>query len=135
VLPICPLSICVHVHSTFHGRHMKYNESHSIRHVCVCARTAQVCARTHRRPSSIYQQWDFMKETDGGEGAFEHLPVMYPLISINYILHTARSNDKTMSSRPAPPHSHRGPPVSQRNSVICSTAGFTKEKKIKTRRK
>jgi len=52
--------------------------------------------------SAIYQQWDFMKETDGGEGAFEHLPVMYPLISINYIVvHTGWSNDKTMSSRVA----------------------------------
>lgn len=45
---------------------------------------------------------NFMKETDGGEGAFEHLPVMYPLISINYIvLHTGRLSDKTISSRVA----------------------------------
>lgn len=34
-----------------------------------------------------------MKETDGGEGASKHLPVMYPLISINYVvLRAGRSN-------------------------------------------
>jgi len=65
-----------------------------------------------------------MKETDGGEGAFEHLPVMYPLISINYILHTARPNDKTMSSRPVPPHSVDHPFLKE--TVICSTAGRDK---------
>lgn len=26
-----------------------------------------------------------MKETDGGEGVFKHLLVMYPLMSINYV--------------------------------------------------
>lgn len=83
----------------------------------------------------MYQQWDFMKETDGGEGAFEHLPVMYPLISINYIvLHTGRPNDKTMSSRARPLHATPTTRFSKK-SVICSTPGFTKEKKIKIHRK
>lgn len=37
---------------------------------------AQVCRRSEHGPRAAQ---DFMKETDGGEGAFEHLPVMYPL--------------------------------------------------------
>lgn len=40
----------------------------------------------------------------GGEGAFKHLPVMYPLISINYVvLHAGRSNDNRMHLRARPP--------------------------------